>query len=929
MRRGCVSLLPAAAMILACVCPAGGAQDPAADRTVFDTPLPGGLTRALATLDDRGTPDRSQFLIEVIRRFYSIPIAGENDLRIGSLRSLVAQLDAAANATADAETLPLPLAPDAWTDAVFGGRAEPRPLVSRILASREASLLYCALLSLDEPTRAWLSGRRDLLASLARRHAAAFLVASPGLRVHAGRMELPGGEAARPVWAALAGADPGKPAEFIPALLAAREKRLAYFLGTLSSLSDAEITFALQLDRSAPDDRLTASRELFAVFEQLAKSWDIAAAPFWRPPLDPALLITGLSTNDHGTPVLPGTRSFWRLILDGRADERSPRAPVQLGWLCARVFSVPSRARSREYDMVLFASRHANWLDGGPEADTLDAVRAAGRFPALVATLERAGITDATTFAAAARRAAILDGIEDGGRASAGIAQFQGLLALVTRSAIRGGLSREGLPALIRSLAAVDHDRNGEYQGRLVDWVDGLAGEDDFDTIDARLVALLAGSPSGNRPVVDWEGTRYRVDLRSAEANRLAGLLGGQPRPLISSAKRLVRIARDLANPRIGRDELNGRAAELDTADEALRDVSSKAEEPQLAELARKIRKAAAKRRGDSGLEEALRRAADGLLARGAMELAYAVALGQPGAVPISVRDAASRHELGITSRPAGRAWELPDPGGPDGHWRVRGSLLGLDVRLAAFSLRRMTLRPPARPPSLDEFDRRVLTEAVTLVQPGAQADSEQDTIVNAIARGRARLASARGASEVAAIAREAHVGPARRTLLAWAVVRDPERVRAALAPSELFRLGSNSAVRMSSLDAWGAPAEPLSGCLCLRLSDRASWGMLAGRWKAGMIAAGFPDLNLRLAELLHQLRMPAMLLGPVLTAATLDLVENASIRDDDDRRGLVEYVQQMNRDRVEEYLALFTTDGPLVPLEATAGGASRPGASR
>ena len=61
---------------------------------------------------------------------------------------------------------------------------------------------------------------------------------------------------------------------------------------------------------------------------------------------------------------------------------------------------------------------------------------------------------------------------------------------------------------------------------------------------------------------------------------------------------------------------------------------------------------------------------------------------------------------------------------------------------------------------------------------------------------------------------------------------------------------------------------------------------------------------------------MPAALLGPVLAAATIDFVDSAISRDPDDRRGLVEFVQSLHTERVEQYLALLTTDGPLVPLE-------------
>ena len=61
---------------------------------------------------------------------------------------------------------------------------------------------------------------------------------------------------------------------------------------------------------------------------------------------------------------------------------------------------------------------------------------------------------------------------------------------------------------------------------------------------------------------------------------------------------------------------------------------------------------------------------------------------------------------------------------------------------------------------------------------------------------------------------------------------------------------------------------------------------------------------------------MPASLLGPVLASATLDFVNTTISRDEDDRRGLVEYVNALDRERLEEYLALLTTDGPLVPID-------------
>ena len=60
--------------------------------------------------------------------------------------------------------------------------------------------------------------------------------------------------------------------------------------------------------------------------------------------------------------------------------------------------------------------------------DALDAVRGAGGYPALSATLERAGISDLGVYAAALRRAAAITAIEDETRAYRALAQYQGAL---------------------------------------------------------------------------------------------------------------------------------------------------------------------------------------------------------------------------------------------------------------------------------------------------------------------------------------------------------------------------------------------------------------------------------------------------------------------------------------------------------------------
>ena len=70
---------------------------------------------------------------------------------------------------------------------------------------------------------------------------------------------------------------------------------------------------------------------------------------------------------------------------------------------------------------------------------------------ALMLTLERAGVIDLSVMAAAARRAAELSSIGDEDRASRAIAQFQGLLAIVSRAGARGTLDSRAVTSLVAS----------------------------------------------------------------------------------------------------------------------------------------------------------------------------------------------------------------------------------------------------------------------------------------------------------------------------------------------------------------------------------------------------------------------------------------------------------------------------------------------
>jgi hypothetical protein len=933
--------------------PAGAQYSDRRD-SLSDIVLPCGVRAALASMGDRSRPDRGHFILELTRRFHVAPVAGHIP-RVDALPALIAHLDRCGGAgdRGNAETLPLPLPVSVWVDTVFGGRVKPERLAAAILESRNASLLYVSLLSLDEATRQWIASRPDLVTELATRRAAAFTLIAPGLRATSAGVQVPGGQPAEAVWEALIGRSTKDPAEFVRALLA-DERQLPFMFGTLAQLSPAQAQLVLHLDAADPHARIASARRLHAAYIRLAQGWRVESRAFWRPTFDPALLAVDLRHDDEGRPVLPGTRRFWTAVFaqsGGLPDdprELTQDDPLDFGWLCDRVFEGAAPRQRGRYQQVLFASRVLRTVGPDQAHAAVEAVRAVSRYPSLAAALERAGVVDVTVIAAAARRAGRLSSIGNKNDAVRAFAQFQGMLTLLHRAALRDSIPVDTFAGLVTSLVAVDLEGDDTYRGRLVRWLDEKfpRADQDFEEqpVERALLDLVAG-PSTAAPlprragereapgaprIVEWEGTRYRVDLATAEAARIERLRGEQPRPYVSAARALIGVADALSDARLSREALSREARLFARVDNAVgwtggnnwsdgqhwlgADTLDRARD-----VAASLERAA--QRGDRAaaarLAPAILVLADSLFARGLTQLVYATALGRPERAGFSAEEAAARHDFGTRIngvRNAFGPWEHPVlASGAERETRVTGSLLGLDVALAPFSLVRLSSKLPPGRPTLGEYDRRALIESVVLVRE--LGDADRDGIVDAIRKGRERLAAVTTPDQALAVADEIGMGEARRGLLMWNVTRAPDRVATFLSPSELHWLGLGAARIDARLHAWGAPAKPRLGCLCLQFPDRRPLELFTGRWGSGIFATAFPDLNLRLAELLAELRMPASLVGPILTSATLDFVNNTASRDADDRRALVEFVSALTLDRLEQYLALLTTDGPLVPI--------------
>ena len=114
----------------------------------------------------------------------------------------------------------------------------------------------------------------------------------------------------------LVGARASDPAAFVRALLVAGEGRLADWFGATASLTPGQIRTLLSLDYPESSNRIAAVRRLLVAFERVGTGWRVEERAFWRPPLDPILLVADLPLDERGRPIVPGTTKFWSAVFE-------------------------------------------------------------------------------------------------------------------------------------------------------------------------------------------------------------------------------------------------------------------------------------------------------------------------------------------------------------------------------------------------------------------------------------------------------------------------------------------------------------------------------------------------------------------------------------------------------------------------------------
>jgi hypothetical protein len=756
------------------------------------------------------------------------------------------------------DRVPIPLTVALWSTAILRRPVTADNLLGTILSDERATLMARGLAALDDPTLAALTTRADVLTRLYERDAAVFASFSSRIRVRAGCVEPPGGRDGVVLWEAVVGARVCSPAAFIAALMSSRDGRIAYLYDVIGHLDAARVRFALGLWMDTPAERRARFTALAEVAAGLSPEWRATRAPFVRPVHDLLSLLARVHVAPDGRPAVLPERAFWTRVLTpgARAVTRAndDRPLVDAAWLAERLLDALTVERSDRLDQFAFGQRVFANLSATDADTALFVLERFVRYPMLLLTLERIGVRQPMTYASLIRQADRLAAVERRAQPLA-LAQFQGAVALVARLIRTRAIDVSTAESLLARLGEIPVG-NGEATAAMTTWLaTSVAGAlPAGPDLQSRLLAALAGGWGvAPRPII-WEGVEYFLDVDDAERRRLAHLWRDERRAPIDDV---------LARARVAPSRL---ASEL----------------------------------------------ADTLVAL--VYAAEASSLPDPTRVPAGM---SARHDWGLENmfrRQRERLpWTMPRPvAGARMPWRVQGSLLGLDIALALFAPQRVD-EPPALPPTLKGNERHVFLVSAATFDSRMIRDADLDAIGVAVAKGRARIERAAVArQDLDAMADEIGLDGARRRALAWINDRQSHRLAEWLSLTELFLLGGGQSAGLVPLSQW---TNSLSGCLCRDVVAPRLVPALVGRSQTGVLAAGIPDLQLRVALAVRELGLPASMTGTLLMFAVQEFVDHVQPTDANDWLTLVLSAQRLSRERIEDYVAAAAAREPFAPL--------------
>ncbi|HZR56614.1 MAG TPA: hypothetical protein VFA74_07060 [Terriglobales bacterium] len=200
-----------------------------------------------------------------------------------------------------------------WVSASKEGGKAGRNLVDVMIRDSSLARLYWAMTHIDAETRDALRQSVGLRKLLPNADILDFY--GSHIAIRSGRVLVPGGPDAEPVWKDLVGASPESPGEFVPRLLAKDKGWLAAYFDALSRINQAQQAHFAQAGQL---------KRYYEAFRGSNPSIEAARQAF-RPAPGLLLLLTSVRWEANGEPHVPGSLEVWKEILRQKTDYKIVR----------------------------------------------------------------------------------------------------------------------------------------------------------------------------------------------------------------------------------------------------------------------------------------------------------------------------------------------------------------------------------------------------------------------------------------------------------------------------------------------------------------------------------------------------------------------------------------------------------------------------
>lgn len=807
-----------------------------------------------------------------------------------------------ARASLPSFTIPLPLGADYWRTRLVQRPLTDTALALEIVQNRRWALLYVGVLGLDRDTLNVMSAHASFLSRLSIERLAPLAAFSRSIRIERGRVVTPGGPASSDIWQRLVGAPVDAPLDFVERLLSVDDGRLAWFFDFVQRAEPNVQDYALSLWEADVALRTRRVESLYHAFRDVAEveGVDFRHRPFARPAFEPSIAVSVAATA-AGDATSGSSITFWREVfgaLELPAVVKGPYSATRsddvfdaaaLIRLVLDRDKIYHRLDDSAISALLVAQSFARRDPSMPSDTKASIARASIRFPALIRSLERMRASS-TTASRVISRALVLSGL-DSDRFHLAMGQFQAALAIVERLALIGSIAPDQADALVAGLAAIPLDDDRRFAGGVLRWLATtmlplaaaraeMEAGDPARQKEQQLLGLLAGHVVGrSTPTFEWDGLRYRVDPATATFEHLKQARARDGATTVDAAVGLVDFAASLtstatvASARAGATRLRSAAATF--GDRSL-DRSFEAESAVRRALLKaaltlaQVRSPKDAGRAAQASREVLR-TLDWVSLDLLRALVYVPHTNTPRGGLGDAVDLARRHDLGSLivdqSRRERLAWALPRVNvGRGVRWHVEGAFLAFDHAAVNIALVETVPGPPMRG-EFDAVDRAVLLRSA--IAPSAD-QAPDEALLSAI---HSRLAEARRhlASGTAPPAARFDWGAG---AYEWARTNEPEAADSVFSLVELLDMGSPFSPSLASL---GSQFQALTGSLRLVVPPRVLQDGVPGYVGRGYYATGTLDLKLRIAELMYELHVPALVASLLTARATATVLTDTS----------------------------------------------------